>query len=88
MSHVIKNQITQLYTKARIPSIERMSYSFVRRRKKCGRKEKQENEIGQNLSLCRRKKEKISVRRKSLPDLNDNEPDKLCARYDQMLPLR
>ncbi len=26
------------------------------------------------------KKEKRSVRRKSLTDLNDNDPDKLCAR--------
>jgi hypothetical protein len=55
MPQVIKNKITQLYKKARIASIERMSYSFVRRRMKCGRKEKQKYKIGQNLSLCRRK---------------------------------
>jgi hypothetical protein len=88
MSHVIKNQIPQLYKKARIPSIERISYFFCQRRKRYGRKEKQEYKIGQNLSLCRRKKEKRNVRRKSLPDLNDNDPDKLCTRYAQMLPLR
>jgi hypothetical protein len=58
MPQVIKNQITQLYKKARIPSIERMNYFFVRRRKKCGRKVKQEYKIGQNLDLCRRKEEK------------------------------
>jgi len=51
----------------------------------CGRKEKQENEIGQNLSLGRRRKEKRRARRKSLPDLKDRNPDRLrwiylCAR--------
>lgn len=43
----------------------------------CGRKEKQENEIGQNLSLGRRRKEKRRARRKSLPDLKDRNPDRL-----------
>jgi len=43
----------------------------------CGIKEKQESEIGQNLSLGKRKKEKRLARRKSSPDLKDNSPDRL-----------
>jgi hypothetical protein len=54
----------------------------------CGRKEKQQNKIGQNLNLGRRRNEKRRAKRKSLPDLNANDPDKLCVRYAQMLPLR
>jgi len=42
----------------------------------CGRKEKQESEIGENLSLGKRKKEKTPARRKSSPDLKDNSPDR------------
>jgi hypothetical protein len=42
-----------------------------------GRKEKQQNEIGQNLSLGRRRKEKRRARRKSLPGLKDGNPDLL-----------
>ena len=43
----------------------------------CGRKEKQEYKIGENLSLRRRRRETISARRKSLPDLKDNSPGRL-----------
>jgi hypothetical protein len=43
----------------------------------CRRKEKQQNKIGQNLSLGRRRKEKKRARRKSLPDLKDNSPERL-----------
>jgi hypothetical protein len=43
----------------------------------CGRKEKQESEIGQSLSLGKRKKEKRLERRKSSPDLKDNNQDVL-----------
>lgn len=67
------------YLKIAQTSASPLLNQFVRRRKKCGRKEKQEYNIGQNLSLCRRKNEKRSVRRKSLLYLNDNDPDKLCA---------
>jgi hypothetical protein len=52
-------------------------FSFVRRRKKCGRKEKQEKEIGENLSLGKRKKEKRPARRRNSPDLKGNSPDRL-----------
>jgi len=44
---------------------------------KCGRKEKQENEIGQNLSLEKRKKEKRLARRKNKRELKDNSQDSL-----------
>ena len=43
----------------------------------CGRKEKQEYKIGENLSLRRRRRETISARRKSLPELKDNSQDRL-----------
>lgn len=43
----------------------------------CGRKEKHQNKIEHILNLRRRRKEKRSVRIKSLPDLKDNSPDKL-----------
>jgi hypothetical protein len=43
----------------------------------CRRKEKQQNKIGQNLSLGRRRKEKKHARRKSLPDLKDDSPERL-----------
>jgi hypothetical protein len=42
-----------------------------------GGKEKQQNEIGQNLSLRKRRKEKRHARRKSLPGLKDGNPDRL-----------
>ena len=38
----------------------------------CGRKEKHHNKIEHGLNLGRRRKEKRSVRIKSLPDLKDN----------------
>ena len=47
----------------------------------CGKKEKQANEIGQNLSLGKRKKEKRIARRKNSPDLKDNSPDRLRQIY-------
>jgi len=43
----------------------------------CGRKEKQQNKIGQSLSLGRRRKEKRRARRKSSTDLKDRNPDRL-----------
>jgi hypothetical protein len=43
----------------------------------CGRKEKHQNKIEHGLNLRRRRKEKRNVRRKSVPDLKDNNPDRL-----------
>jgi hypothetical protein len=43
----------------------------------CGRKEKQESEIAQSLSLGKRKSEKRLARRKNSPDLKDNNQDVL-----------
>ncbi len=43
----------------------------------CGRKEKQENEIGENLSLEKRKKEKRPARRKNSPEMKDSSQDRL-----------
>ena len=55
-----------------------MSYFFCEKGGgTCGRKEKQDNKIGQNLSLRRRRRETISARRKSLLDLKDNSPERL-----------
>ena len=42
----------------------------------CGRKEKQENKIEENLSLEKRKKEKMPARRRNSIGLKDNSPDK------------
>jgi hypothetical protein len=55
-----------------------MSYFFCEKEGgTCGRKEKQDNKIGQNLSLGRRRRETINARRKSLLDLKGNSPDRL-----------
>jgi hypothetical protein len=43
---------------------------------------KQDRKIGQNLDLRRRRKEKRSVRRRSLPDLKDESPDRLYLKHD------
>jgi hypothetical protein len=43
----------------------------------CGRKEKHQNEIGQNLSLGRRRKEKRHAKRKRVTDSKDIELDRL-----------
>jgi len=43
----------------------------------CGRKEKHQNKIEHILNLRRRRKERRSVRIKSLPDLKDSSPDRL-----------
>ncbi len=43
----------------------------------CGRKEKHQYKIENALNLGRRRKEKSSVRIKSLPDLKGNSPDRL-----------
>jgi len=43
----------------------------------CGRREKQENEIGENLSLEKRKKEKRTARRRNKRELKDNSQDSL-----------
>lgn len=76
MSHVITNQITQLCKKARTPSIERMSYFFCQKEKDM-RKKGETGVQARTKPKPMQKKEKRSVRRKSLPDLNDNDPDKL-----------
>jgi hypothetical protein len=47
----------------------------------CGKKEKQENEIGENLSLEKRKKETRTARRKNSPELKDNSQDRLRQIY-------
>ncbi len=47
----------------------------------CGRKEKQENKIEENLSLEKRKKEKMPARRRNSIGLKDNSPDKLRLTY-------
>jgi hypothetical protein len=52
-----------------------------RRTVTCGRKEKQENEIGENLSLEKRKKEKRPARRKNSPEMKDNSQDRLRQIY-------
>lgn len=46
----------------------------------CGKKERHQNEIEHGLNLGRRKKEKRNVRRKSVPGLKDNSPDRLGYR--------
>jgi len=43
----------------------------------CGRKEKQENKTGENLSLEKRKKEKMPARRKNSTEMKDNSQDRL-----------
>jgi hypothetical protein len=43
----------------------------------CGRKEKHQYKIEHGLNPRRRRKEKSSVRIKSLPDLKGNSPDRL-----------
>ena len=43
----------------------------------CGRKVKQVNKIGGNLSLAKRKKEKTPVRKEKSTELKDNTQDKL-----------
>jgi len=43
----------------------------------CGRKEKQANKIGENLSLEKRKIEKMPARRKNSTELKDNRQDRL-----------
>jgi len=42
----------------------------------CGRKEKQAKETGENLSLEKRKKEKMPARRKNLTEMKDNSQDR------------
>jgi hypothetical protein len=41
----------------------------------CGRKVRQENKTGQNLSQEKRKKEKMHARRRNLTGLKDNKRD-------------
>jgi hypothetical protein len=43
----------------------------------CERKEKQEYKIGENLSLEKRKTEKMPARRKNSPEMKDNSQDRL-----------
>jgi len=47
----------------------------------CGRKEKLENVIGENLSLEKRKKEKRPARRKNSPEMKDDSQDRLRQIY-------
>ena len=42
----------------------------------CGRKEKQAKGTGENLSLEKRKKEKMPARRKNLTEMKDNSQDR------------
>ena len=46
----------------------------------CERKEKHQYKIEHGLNLGRRRKEKISVKIKSLPDLKDNSPERALIR--------
>ena len=41
----------------------------------CGRREKQESKTGENLSLEKRKKEKMPARRKNSTERRDNSQD-------------
>ena len=43
----------------------------------CKRKEKLQNKIEHGLNLGRRSKEKRNVKRKNVPDLKGNSPDRL-----------
>ena len=57
---------------------KRMSHFFYEKETViCGRREKQENEIGENLSLEKRKKEKRTARRRNKRELKDNSQDSL-----------
>jgi hypothetical protein len=59
-------------------SRKRMSHFFYKKETvTCERKEKQEYKIGENLSLEKRKKEKMPARRKNSPETKDNNQDKL-----------
>jgi hypothetical protein len=53
-----------------------MTHFFEETMVTCGRKEKQENKIGGNLSLEKRKREKTPARRRNSTELKDNWPDK------------
>ena len=52
-----------------------------RRTVACERKEKQKNEIGQNLNREKRKKEKRPARRKNSPEMKDDSQDRLKQIY-------
>ena len=52
-------------------------FFYEKERVACGRKEKQENKIGENLSLEKRKKEKMPARRKNSTEMKGNSPDGL-----------
>jgi hypothetical protein len=59
-----------------------MSHFFYEKETvRCERKEKQENEIGENLSLEKRKKEKRPAKRKNSPEMKDNSQDRLRQIY-------
>jgi hypothetical protein len=64
--------------KTRKSFMKEMSHFFYEKEMvACGRKEKQESEIGQSLSLEKRKNEKRLARKKNSPDLKDNNQDVL-----------
>ena len=78
MPQVIKNPGYLIVKRQGQLHEKRMSRFFCKKEEgTCGRKEKQESEIGENLSLGKRKKEKTPARRKSSPELKDNSPDRL-----------
>ena len=52
-------------------------FSYEKEIMACGRKEKQAKETVDNLSLEKRKKEKMPARRKNSTELNDNSQDRL-----------
>jgi hypothetical protein len=78
MPQVIKNPCYLfVHVKERLHE-EGIALFFHKKEKgKWERKEKQESEIGGNLSLGKRKKEKRFARRKSSPDLKGKSPDRL-----------
>jgi hypothetical protein len=77
-----KNPIDLVVWRQGTASRKRMSHFFYEKETvACGRKEKQENEIGENLSLEKRKKEKRPARRKNSPELKDRSQDRLRQIY-------
>jgi hypothetical protein len=58
-NEIVNNKFRFLFTEKTVVSF------MIRKRVACGRKEKQENKIGENLSQEKRKKEKMHARRKN-----------------------
>jgi hypothetical protein len=53
----------------------------------CGRKEKQENEIGESLRLEKRRNEKRPARGKNSPELKDNSQGRLDCQESERKTL-